>query len=57
MVFSKTGWIKKSYFRGNISVLAVSGAFTNLGTGVIALFMPEYFTFLIKLLFTYFDKR
>ena len=43
MVFSKTGWIKKSYFRGNISVLAVSGAFTNLGTGVIALFMPEYF--------------
>jgi MFS family permease len=34
---------KSSYFRGNIVVLAVSGAFTNLGAGVIGFFMPEYF--------------
>jgi MFS family permease len=32
-----------SYFRGNIVTLAVSGAFTSLGVGVIGLFMPEYF--------------
>jgi MFS family permease len=36
------GWLKNSSFRGNIVVLAVSGAFTNLGAGVIGLFMPEY---------------
>jgi len=34
---------KNSYFRGNIAVLAVSGAFTNLGAGIIGFFMPEYF--------------
>jgi len=34
---------KNSYFQGNIAVLAVSGAFTNLGAGIIGLFMPEYF--------------
>jgi MFS family permease len=39
----KPNWFKNSYFRGNIVVLAVSGAFTNLGAGVIGLFMPEYF--------------
>ena len=35
---------KNSYFRGNILVLAVSGAVTNLGAGIIGLFMPEYFS-------------
>jgi hypothetical protein len=39
----KTGWLKNSYFRGNLSVLAISSAFTNMGTGAMALFMPEYF--------------
>jgi len=34
---------KNSYFRGNMLVLAVSGLFTNLGVGIISLFMPEYF--------------
>jgi len=34
---------KNSYFRGNILVLAVSGAVANLGVGIIGLFMPEYF--------------
>ena len=43
MGFRKAGWLKNSLFRGNISVLAVSGAFTNMGTGAMALFMPEYF--------------
>jgi MFS family permease len=43
MGFSKPSWLKNSYFRGNISVLAVSGAFTNMGMGVMGLFMPEYF--------------
>ncbi len=40
--FSKTGWLS-SFFQGNMVVLAASGAFTNLGTGVIGIFMPEYF--------------
>lgn len=40
---SKAGWLKNSFFRGNISILAVSGAFTNLGAGAMGLFMPEYF--------------
>lgn len=39
----KPDWLENSYFQGNIVVLAVSGAFTNLGAGVIGLFMPEYF--------------
>ena len=39
----KPDQFKSSYFRGNIVVLAVSGAFTNLGAGVIGFFMPEYF--------------
>jgi MFS family permease len=43
MGFRKAGWLKNSFFRGNISVLAVSGAFTNLGAGAMGLFMPEYF--------------
>ena len=43
MGFSKAAWSKNSYFRGNISALAVSGAFGNLGAGAIGLFMPEYF--------------
>jgi MFS family permease len=34
---------KNSYLRGNLVVLAVSGAFTNLGAGIIGLFLPEYF--------------
>jgi len=37
------GLFKNSYFRGNVFVLAVSGAFTNLGAGIIGLFVPEYF--------------
>jgi MFS family permease len=43
MGFRKAGWLKNSFFRGNISVLAVSGAFTNLGAGAMGLFKPEYF--------------
>lgn len=43
MGFTKPSWLKNSYLRGNIGVLAVSGAFTNMGTGAMALFMPEYF--------------
>jgi MFS family permease len=43
MVVGKAGWLKNSFFRGNISVLAVSGAFTNLGAGAMGFFMPEYF--------------
>jgi len=43
MGFSKAGWLKNSFFRGNIIVLAVSGAFTNIGAGVMGFFMPEYF--------------
>jgi len=35
--------VKNSYLRGNIAVLAVSSAFTNLGAGIIGLFLPEYF--------------
>jgi len=34
---------KNSYFRGNVIVLAVSGAVTNLGAGIIGSYMPEYF--------------
>jgi len=34
---------KNSYFRGNLLVLAVSGVVSNLGAGIIGLFMPEYF--------------
>lgn len=41
--FREPNWFKSSYFQGNTVVLAVSGAFTNLGVGVIGLFMPEYF--------------
>jgi len=37
------GLFNNSYFRGNITVLAVSGFFTNLGVGIIGIFMPEYF--------------
>jgi len=43
MGFRKAGWLKNSFFRGNISVLAASGAFTNLGAGAMGFFMPEYF--------------
>jgi MFS family permease len=39
----RPNWPKNSYFQRNTLVLAVSGAFTNLGAGVIGLFMPEYF--------------
>ena len=31
MGFGKASWLKNSLFRGNISVFAVSGAFTNVG--------------------------
>jgi MFS family permease len=39
----KPNRFKNSYFQRNTLVLAVSGAFTSLGAGVIGLFMPEYF--------------
>jgi len=43
-VFGKgRGLFKNSYFQGNIFVLAVSGALTNLGAGIIGGFIPEYF--------------
>lgn len=32
-----------SFFRGNIAVLAVSGAFTSLGAGMIGVYTPKYF--------------
>jgi len=32
-----------SFFRGNIVVLAVSGAFASLGAGMIGVYMPKYF--------------
>jgi MFS family permease len=35
---------KNSFLRGNVVVLAVSGAFSNLGAGIIGVFMPEYFS-------------
>jgi MFS family permease len=43
MGVGKASWLKNSFLRGNISVLAVSGAFTSLGTGAMGFFMPEYF--------------
>jgi len=43
MGLRKANWLKNSFFRGNISVLAVSGAFTNMGVGAMGLFTPEYF--------------
>jgi len=41
--FAKSCWLQNSYFKGNVVVLAVSGALSNLGTGTIGFFMPEYF--------------
>jgi len=38
--------LRNPYLQGNIVVLAVSGAFTNLGAGVIGSYLPEYFSHL-----------
>jgi MFS family permease len=43
MGVGKAGLLKNPFLRGNIGVLAVSGAFTNLGAGAMGFFMPEYF--------------